>query len=260
MCTEELRSTFSVRNCYHATEMHFQKVDCMKPGILTALDQALKVGPAAAAQLERFCELVQYPAGSVIYFQEDPTTHFHILISGYVRLTYINENGMVTLLSVVPAGQSFGEAGAFDGSPNCDTSFTIGPAEVLHLDLNGLKHLGELSHGVHSAIANVIAKRYRDHVHLTRALYLPNLSLRLAHVLLQLAATLGNRIRYKGEMLECLGPIITQQDLGSMARGTRENVNKTLRSWEKQGIIALEDRHILLCDKTRLENIAANAD
>lgn len=233
---------------------------CVKPCILTSLDQALKVEPEAAEQLARFCEVVQYPAGSVIYFQEDPTTHFHILLSGYVRLTYINENGMVTLISVVPSGQSFGEAGVFDASPNCDTAFTIGPAEVLHLDLNALKHLGDLSHGVHGAIARVIAKRYREHVHLTRALYLPNLSLRLAHVLLQLASTLGNRIRYKGEMLECLGPIITQQDLGSMARGTRENVNKTLRSWEKQGIIALEDRHILLCDKMRLEDIAANAD
>lgn len=57
-------------------------------------------------------------------------------------------------------------------------------------------------------------------------------------------------------MVECLGPVITQRDLGYMARGTRENVNKTLRSWEKEGWIKLEDRHLLMLDRDALEDFS----
>jgi hypothetical protein len=78
------------------------------------------------------------------------------------------------------------------------------------------------------AISRMVARRYRDHVEFTRALYLPNLALRLSHTLLRLMDQLGNEINYRGQLVGCLGPVVTQRDLGSMARGTRENVNKAL--------------------------------
>ncbi len=105
-------------------------------------------------------------------------------------------------------------------------------------------------------MARIFARRWRSHVDFTRALYLPNLNLRLSHALLRLLDDMGNKIKFRGRMVDCLGPVITQRDLGSMARGTRENVNKTLRSWEEDGIIALEDRHILVLNREALEDVA----
>ena len=64
----------------------------------------------------------------------------------------------------------------------------------------------------------------------------------------------------KGKKAECLGPEVKQRDLGSMARGTRENVNKSLRRWEKERILALEDRHIILLDREQLEDISLSLD
>ncbi|MCL3883286.1 helix-turn-helix domain-containing protein [Marivita sp. GX14005] len=71
---------------------------------------------------------------------------------------------------------------------------------------------------------------------------------------------MGNDLAYRGSRVLCLGPEVTQRDLGVMARGTRENVNKTLRRWQKDGILALEDRHIIVLDRERLDNLAINLD
>jgi CRP-like cAMP-binding protein len=218
------------------------------------LMDAFGLSESGCDSLDRYCDQQSYPGNSVIYYQDDPTTTFYVLVRGHVRQSYINENGMVTLISVVPPGRSFGESGCLDEAPHCDTAFTIGPTDVISIDLAGLRSnvcADEMRH----ALGRIMARRYRSHVELTRALYLPTLSLRLSHTLLRLIENLGNAIRYRGQVVECIGPIVTQQDLGSMARGTRENVNKTLRGWEKQGIIALEDRHILILDRARLEQI-----
>lgn len=220
----------------------------------------MAVSCECAERIARLSEVVVYGPNSVIYFQEDDTECLYLVVTGYVRQTYINENGVVTLTSVVPRGHIFGEAGLLDGGPHLDTAFTVGTTEVMQITRGSLRQVMETHPDLREALSGMVSRRYRSYMAMTRALYLPSLSLRLAHVLLQIADVLGNQIRYRGVMIDCIGPIITQQDLGSMARGTRENVNKTLRGWEKAGILALEDRHILLTDRAQLLEIALNSD
>jgi CRP-like cAMP-binding protein len=220
----------------------------------------MAVSSECAERIARLSEVVVYGPNSVIYFQEDDTECLYLVVTGYVRQTYINENGVVTLTSVVPRGHIFGEAGLLDSGPHLDTAFTVGTTEVMQITRGSLKQVMDTHPELREALSGMVSRRYRSYMAMTRALYLPSLSLRLAHVLLQIADVLGNQIRYRGVMIDCIGPIITQQDLGSMARGTRENVNKTLRGWEKAGILALEDRHILLTDRAQLLEIALNSD
>jgi CRP/FNR family transcriptional regulator, cyclic AMP receptor protein len=39
---------------------------------------------------------------------------------------------------------------------------------------------------------------------------------------------------------------LSQKELGEMAGGTRENVNRCLRDWERQGIVELKDRWTII--------------
>lgn len=216
----------------------------------------LDISPPARDHARRFARVQTYPDNSVVYYQDDPTGMLYFVVRGYVRLSYISEDGLVTLHSIVPPGRSFGEAGALERFGYCDTAFTVGMTHVLVLDLACMSEGGPLADEIRLAIARLIARRYRDHVEFTRALYRPNLALRLSYSLLRLLDLMGNDIRYQGRMVQCLGPVVTQRDLGSMARGTRENVNKTLRQWQKQAILALEDRHIIVLDRERLEQVS----
>ncbi|PLL11197.1 Crp/Fnr family transcriptional regulator [Tabrizicola sp. TH137] len=196
-----------------------------------------------------------FQANSVIYFQNDPTHCIYFLTRGYVRLSYIGEDGVVTLHSIVPPGRSFGEAGAFDGEGFVDTAFTATQTEVMVLNLGWLNDTSPPAARMQGHVARLIGRRLRDHMEFTRALYRPVLMQRLSHSLLRLLDLMGNEIRFRGAMYRCLGPVVTQRDLGSMARGTRENVNKMLRKWHDEGILALEDRHIIVLDEDRLRNL-----
>lgn len=220
------------------------------------VEEVLGVSASTAAVLAGRGLRQQFPGNAVVYYQDDPTTHIYLLVRGYIRLSYISENGIVTLLSMATPGQSFGESGSLDSLPHCDTAFTVGTTEIMTLDCASLRDGSETAADLERAMARIFARRWRSHVDFTRALYLPNLNLRLSHALLRLLDDMGNKIKFRGRMVDCLGPVITQRDLGSMARGTRENVNKTLRSWEEDGIIALEDRHILVLNREALEDVA----
>ena len=223
------------------------------------IQDILGVSAQSAGLLAARAVRQQVPGNAVIYYQDDPTTHIYLLLRGYIRLSYISENGIVTLLSMATPGQTFGESGSLEALVHCDTAFTVGPTEVLTLDLATMRDGSATATELERCMARILARRWRSHVDFTRALYLPNLTLRLSHALLRLLDDMGNKIKYQGRMVGCLGPVITQRDLGSMARGTRENVNKTLRSWENDGIIALVDRHILVLDREALENVSRDA-
>lgn len=228
----------------------------MKQELLPILRPALNISADCAHWLAPFCDLAKVAPNTVLYYQDDPTDYFYVLVSGHVRLSYINENGMVILLNIVPPGMSFGEVGAIDGSIHADSSYSSGSADVIRIDTKCMATDCAEASQLKRAVSAIVSERFRSHMDLTRSLYLPSLALRLSHVLLRMIDMLGNKVRFDGQLVECLGPIVTQQDLGSMARGTRENVNKTLRGWVKQGFIAIEDRHILIVDRAALEELA----
>jgi CRP-like cAMP-binding protein len=220
------------------------------------IQDILGVSAQTAAILASRAVRQQVPGNAVVYYQDDPTTHLYLLVRGYIRLSYISENGIVTLLSMATPGQTFGESGSLDSLVHSDTAFTVGPTEVLTLDCAAMRDGSATATELERCMGRILARRWRSHVDFTRALYLPNLTLRLSHALLRLLDDMGNKIKYQGRMVGCLGPVITQRDLGSMARGTRENVNKTLRGWENDGMIALVDRHILVLDREALESVS----
>lgn len=199
-----------------------------------------------------YLSVQSFQANNVVYFQGDQNNCLYFVTRGYVRLSYISEDGVVTLHSIVPPGRSFGEAGAFDTVGFVDSAFTATQTELLVLNLCWLEDASGPAAKMQGHVARLIARRLRDHVEFTRALYRPILVQRLSHSLLRLLDLMGNEIRYRGQMYRCLGPVVTQRDLGSMARGTRENVNKMLRKWHDDGILTLEDRHIIVLDEARL--------
>ncbi len=220
-----------------------------------ALTGLLSLGPDVVDFIRPHLTTHSFNANSVVYFQNDPTTSIYFVTRGYVRLSYITEDGVVTLHSIVPPGRSFGEAGVFDSGGFVDTAFTATQTELVAMNLGWLDDPSTQAARMQGYLARLIARRLRDHVEFTRALYRPILTQRLSHSLLRLLDLMGNDIRYRGQMYRCLGPVVTQRDLGSMARGTRENVNKMLRKWHEDGVLALEDRHIIVLNEARLQGL-----
>jgi CRP/FNR family cyclic AMP-dependent transcriptional regulator len=201
-----------------------------------------------------------YGNNEVIYLQDDGADHLYFVISGHVRLSYIMEDGSAILYAILPAGDSFGELGIFDGGTHCDMAMAIGETLVGCISITNFRALAARFPDLHDALTRLVARRYRSYIDLTRVMSLKTLPARVAQVLLRLTDGLGTRIQHHGYERPCVGPVVTQADLGLMARGARGNVNRALKTWERAGWIALKDRSILVINRAQLENLAIKED
>lgn len=193
------------------------------------------------------------PDGGVIYLQDDPAEMFYIVVSGYVRLSYILEDGTSILYAVVPPGNSFGELGVLDRSVYQDTASAIGPVSYLTLRADLFHSDGADGAKLMGALNELVIERYKTYIDATKILYLGNLKVRLALSIIHLARMMGQKVEIEGNQYGYLGPMVTQSDLGSMARGTRGNVNRILKKWQQNGLITIIDRKIILLKPGQLE-------
>ena len=191
-----------------------------------------------------------------IYLQDDDAEFFYFVLSGHVRISYLMEDGSAILCAVLPTGDSFGELGIFEAGCHADMATAIGETTVAAVSAKTFRGLGARHPEINEALARLVARRYRSYIDLTRNLSLKTLPARLAQALLRLADGIGAKARYKGREVLYLGSIVTQADLGLMARGARGNVNRALKAWERSGWINIQDRNILILERGRLEALS----
>ncbi|MBG6145981.1 MAG: Crp/Fnr family transcriptional regulator [Roseibium album] len=193
----------------------------------------------------------------IVYLQEDRADRLYIVLSGYVRLSYIMEDGTDILYNIISPGRSFGELGVFENSCYQDTASVVGQVSVLSIR-SELFHSEEPGTSeMRAVLGTLVAKRYQDYLELSRCLYRNSLSVRLAMCLVKLIKNLGREVSIGGRLYPYLGEVVTQRDLGAMARGTRGNVNRLLKKWEKHGLVALQDRKIIIRNLSQLEFVAS---
>ncbi len=167
-----------------------------------------------------------YADNEVIYLQEERAQNLYFVVSGHVRLSYVLDDGSAILYAILPAGDSFGELGIFDGGVHGDMAMGIGNTVIGAVSAKNFHALCHRFPALQDCIAQLVARRYRSYIELTHIMSLKTLPGRLAQALLRLADGLGTATNYCGLDVPCVGPVITQADLGLMARGARGSVNR----------------------------------
>jgi CRP/FNR family cyclic AMP-dependent transcriptional regulator len=215
---------------------------------------------AAQKDLQSAANTRQFSNNQFVYLQEDDADMLYFIVDGHVRLSYLMEDGSAVLFSMLAAGEVFGELGVFEGDRYCDMATAVGRTTLACVPAGAYRTLGQRHAELAFALGRLVARRYRSYIGLTRDLSLRSLSARLAQSLLRLADGLGATAVHEKVEVACIGPIVTQTDLGLMARGARGNVNRILNEWKKMGLIAISDRSILILDRSRLEKLPLEED
>lgn len=237
MASNQLSTLFKIR------EVEFGRLD---QAILTALDRAATY---------RILDPNEF-----IYLQDDNAEFIYFVRSGHIRLSYLLEDGSPILFGVMPPGESFGELGVFEAGRHYDMATSMGTSSIYCISARTFRSLAERHPALNVALGMTIAKRYRSYISLTRILGLKTLPARLSQCLLRVAENLNDRIQFEDREVLQVGSFLTQSDLGLMARGARGNVNRTLKAWESEGLIAIRNRCIFILDRHRLEAIAIDDD
>jgi CRP/FNR family cyclic AMP-dependent transcriptional regulator len=172
-----------------------------------------------------------FAAGESICRVGEPGQSMMAVVVGTVRISLPTVQDKEIILADLPAGELFGEIAMLDGKPRSANATALTKCELLVLERRDVLPFLEANPAVCLKLMEMLCARIRRSDERMAEIAFFDLATRLAKTLLNYPA--------KGREPAKLS--LSQRELAEMAGGTRENVNRCLRDWQRRGIVDLKE-------------------
>lgn len=191
----------------------------------------------------------EYPKNRVIRFTHDPCDAFYVVLSGQVKVMLIAEDGREVVLSLVRAGDFFGEMALLDDEPYAASVIAMEDTTLLVLRRDdfrrSIRELPEMSFGLLRALCG----RLLEADNKIGGLMLLDVTGRVAHLLLELES------RYEDAVIRDLP---THQVMAQMVGSSRETVSRTISAMTTKQLIEVVDGGVRIANREALESAAGH--
>jgi CRP-like cAMP-binding protein len=174
------------------------------------------------------------------------------VLSGRIRISATSPEGREITLNMIDAGEVFGEMALLDGKPRSADATALEDSHLMVVERRHFLPYLTSSNTLALRVIDVLCERLRDTSETLGNFAMLDLPGRLARKLLNLVAEYGKatngRIRLEIRL--------SHTDLGRFVGSSRESVNKQMRAWEEEGIVAREGGRIAVCKLSVLRRIA----
>ncbi|RXD06731.1 Crp/Fnr family transcriptional regulator [Sphingomonas sp. UV9] len=190
------------------------------------------------ARIERFA------AGARIYGLGDPPNGLWAVLKGQVRLKGVSVNGVELLALIVRPGTWFGELSTFDGLPRPHEATTFGTTSLLHVPMTAFVHAAALQPELYRDLGLLVCAHQRTALRFIANSIGQSIRVRLALALLR-ASVAGD------------GTVTIRQDeLAAIVGIARQTLNRHLKTFEREGVVAVAYAKIRILDMAGLHGIA----
>jgi len=210
-----------------------------------------QLSPAATEHLGSYMNRQSFPRGSVIFANGDPGTGLMGVLAGAVKISVASADGRDIVLSIMQAGDIFGEIALLDGHPRTADATAMTDCELMVIERRDFIPFLRSQPDLAIQIIEMLCSRLRRTTEQVQDVTFLNLPSRLAKALLRLTADAAK---------PGLGPkvAITQREISQIVGKSRESTNKQLRSWAKNGLIRLERGAVMVLHRDKLAEIVAH--
>jgi CRP-like cAMP-binding protein len=211
-----------------------------------------KLSPDEIDTLLHYARVERYPAGEEIYAKGSPGHSMMAVLRGTAKMTSVSREGKEIVLNIMHPGEIFGEIALVDGEERSADAVAMTDCEILVLNRRDFMPILEKRADICLILLRILCQRLRQTSEQVEDVLFRHLESRVAKALLHLAesATLH---AVPSSPIELHVP---QRELGNIAGGSRESVNKILQSWHKAGWITLGKGTIVIRDLAAVERIA----
>ena len=185
----------------------------------------------------------QFSKDEQVFAEGEPCQGLYIVFEGEVRVYKLSAEGREQVLRNFTAGQSFNEVAVFDGGSNPAHVSAVTPCTLWIIPRSLIFEFVRTRPEMAVAVIQNLGKSLRHLVGLVEDLSLRHLSVRLAKLLLAVAAD--------GEGTHKL----TQQEMAARLGTVREMVARALKQLEARGLIALKRGRIVIVDRDALQKM-----
>jgi len=184
-----------------------------------------------------------------LYQMGEITSSCYCLLSGRLRISMMSEFGQTFAVTDVDPPYWLGAIGLLPAESRGIEAQVQVDADILAIPRDVVLELGNKYPILYRNLFIQAGQRTRKIYELMGAMVFYPLRARLAVRLVALLAEHGTE-RDDGI---CLGIKLSQNDFASLCLGSRQRVNKILREWTEQDILALQDDYYVIYDLNRLK-------
>jgi len=184
----------------------------------------------------------RYPKDTVVFFENEEGDFFFTILEGRIKVTILGDDGREVILSVLGPGDFFGEMALLDNEPRSATAIAVEESELLSLHRNDFQSVLNDNRSITSALIRVLSGRLRRANHQISTLALLDVYGRVARVIVDMAREEGKRLR-DGRIAFRRA---THQEIANRIGTTRETVTRMLKDLERQGLIHVEGKEIVV--------------
>lgn len=195
-----------------------------------------------------------YKPRQTIFQKHDAGTFMLAVLAGCVRVCIYSSEGREIALNLVQPGEILGEIAVLDGRPRTADAVAIDAVDALVLDRRDIVALLHDRPAAAVAMLGMLCQRLRRTSGQVEALAFHDLPSRLAMLLLRLADDTGIATPAGVRIARPLA----QRDLARLIGSTRESVNRQLRTWTAEELIATDHGYVTIRDRDALALLVAD--
>jgi len=208
------------------------------------------LGQDQVQAIARAGELQNAAKGAIVIREDESQGRgLFVLLEGEAKVVLTGTDGREAVLAFLTEGDFFGEMSLLDGDPRSATVRASTDTRLLVLKRDAFFDLLRAFPEIAISMLAELSTRLRNANRKISALALSPVNARIVGALLQLAELRGTRLR--GQVIIRDRP--TQQEIADMANTTRETVSRVLSQLQKDGLIGVEGRDLLLLDEEKLK-------
>jgi len=210
-----------------------------------------KLSTSEIDSLISYARVERYPAGREIFAKGSPGQSLMAILRGSIKITSLSSEGREIVFRIINAEEIFGEIAVLDGEERSADATAMTDCELLVINRRDFLRVLENRADLCMILLRILCRRLRQTSEQVEDVMFRHLESRVAKALLQLAESAG-LLRVQSASVELH---VSQRELGSMAGGSRESVNKILQNWHRQGLIDLGKASVLIRDIEALKRL-----
>ena len=189
-------------------------------------------------QIARMAGVRKVPRNTTLVRVGDKTDALYVLVSGSAKVLNRDVEGREVILTLLGAGECFGEMSLIDGSPRSADVVSCEPCELLVIAKSDFAHALSENVDLCLNIMKSLADRLREANRKIESLALLDVYGRVAKLLLDFSELEDGRrvIRRK----------VSKQDMAKLVGASREMVSRVMKDLESRGYVRSEEGCLIL--------------
>ena len=199
------------------------------PKLLKELEIFSELNQQELEDVASLAQIRKIPTDSTIFHEGDDADAIFVVVNGKVKIVTSSSDGKEFILSVLGAGQVFGEMGLLETAPRSASVVTITEVELLTINRADFDHLLKSSPGISRKLMSILSRRLRRANSKMESLAYMDVAGRLARYLLDMALDHGQQLGNGWVVVR--RP--THSDIAHSIGTSRETVSRLINEFEE---------------------------